>query len=70
MINDAGELCPSIASQPLGFLLIFNSYINYIIYIYIYIYKMQLIGTYQRKEKAGIILIVAQCMNHDTMNIR
>ena len=38
MINDAGELCPSIASQPLGFLLIFNSYINYIIYIYIYIY--------------------------------
>ena len=34
MINDAGELCPSIASQPLGFLLIFNSYINYI-YIYI-----------------------------------
>ena len=35
MINDAGELCPSIASQPLGFLLIFNSYINYIIYIYI-----------------------------------
>ena len=30
---------------------------------------MQLIGTYQRKEKAGIILIVAQCMNHDTIII-